>query len=268
MKKLFVVSDVHSYYNEMIKALKDSGFDKEDPSHIFISCGDLLDRGPDAEKCLEFVNSLSEDRKVLIKGNHEQLLQDVIHRGYFLSHDYLNKTHETIYQLTGIHPEDNTLSIYSADRTAILDMLINKHWNEYRSNLVNFYEIDKYIFVHGWIPFIIRFEDVDDKRVKSVRCYDKNWRDDIADWESARWTNGMSAWLEGIVEEGKTIVCGHWHSSWGHCNIHHDGVEFSETDAGIPSIHTPFYDKGIIALDACTAYSGFVNCITLEIEDN
>ena len=46
MKKLFVVSDVHSFYNHLIKALNEKGFDKNNPDHWFVSCGDLLDRGP------------------------------------------------------------------------------------------------------------------------------------------------------------------------------------------------------------------------------
>ena len=27
---------------------------------------------------------------------------------------------------------------------------------------------------------------------------------------------------------------------------------------------SPFIDDGIIALDACTAYSGFVNCVVID----
>ena len=45
MKKYFVVSDVHGFYDEMKKALDNAGFDIANPDHIFVSCGDLLDRG-------------------------------------------------------------------------------------------------------------------------------------------------------------------------------------------------------------------------------
>ena len=71
MRTLFVVSDVHSFYGEMKQALDKEGFDKDNKDHIFVSCGDLLDRGPDSVKCLEFVNGLDDDRKILILGNHE-----------------------------------------------------------------------------------------------------------------------------------------------------------------------------------------------------
>lgn len=272
MKKFFVVSDVHSFYTEMITALNEVGFDINNDTHIFVSCGDLLDRGPDAQKCLDFVNGIPDDRKILIKGNHEELLEDVIHRGYFLSHDFHNRTHETVYQLTGIHPTDNSFSSYAVDRTAISDMLINKSWDEYKSKLIDFYETDKYIFVHGWIPYLLRYEeDKDDQSIihlNTIPYYNEEWRKDSADWDGARWANGMYMWSCGIKEENKTIVCGHWHSSYGHSVLHNDGVEFSENTGSIYSKHTPFYDDGIIAIDACTAYSGFVNCIVLDVEDN
>ena len=266
MKTLFVVSDVHSYYNEMIIALSKAGFDAENDNHIFISCGDLLDRGPDSVKCLTFVNSL--DRKILIRGNHEDLLQEAIYRGSFRSHDYNNCTNETVYQLTGIKPSNDDNDFI--DRTALLDMKTNGLWEEYRAQLVDFYETDKYIFVHGWIPVKKEFctyidKDYNSERVEQKLIYNKNWRDFISDWNESRWLNGMAMWKQGIVEPDKTIVCGHWHSSYGHSRIHGDGKEFEKDNNELKSIHTPFYDDGIIAIDACTAYSGFVNCIKLEV---
>ena len=59
--------------------------------------------------------------------------------------------------------------------------------------------------------------------------------------------------------KGKTIVCGHWHCSFGHCHYKGDGGEFDHS----PNFN-PYYDEGIIALDACTSTSGKVNCIVIE----
>ena len=272
MKKFFVVSDVHSFYNELEKALNNAGFDKDNKDHIFVSCGDLLDRGPDSLKCLEFVNSLQDDRKILIFGNHEELLQEAIYRGFFRSHDYYNHTNETVYQLTGINPDIEN-SNYYIDRTALLDMRTNELWGEYRTKLINYYETNKYIFVHGWIPTKKEFYTYIDKstnlnKVDQKMVYDKNWRYDVASWDEARWLNGMAMWKLGVKEPGKTIICGHWHSSYGHAHFHNDGREFEKNEMGdIISNHKPFYDAGIIALDSCVSYSGFINCIVLEVED-
>ena len=271
MKTLFVVSDVHSYYREMLLALSRAGFDAENKDHIFVSCGDLLDRGPDAVKCLTFVNSLDQDRKVLIRGNHEDLLQEAIYRGSFRSHDYYNHTNNTVYQLTGINPDDN--NFLDVDRTALLDMKTNVLWDQYSKDCIDFYETEKYIFVHGWIPVKREFstyidQDYNQPRLEPKVIYNENWRDLISNWEESRWLSGMSMWKMGIKEPGKTIVCGHWHSSYGHSRFHDNGKEFEKDENGnVISIHTPFYDDGIIAIDACTAYSGFVNCIKLEVED-
>ena len=65
-----------------------------------------------------------------------------------------------------------------------------------------------------------------------------------------------------VEEKEKTIVCGHWHSSWGHCRLEGKCSEF-----GKDSDFSPFYAEGIIAIDGCTAYSGRVNCIVLEDEN-
>ena len=43
MKTYFIVADVHSFYDEMIKALNGAGFDVNNSMHIFVSLGDLLD---------------------------------------------------------------------------------------------------------------------------------------------------------------------------------------------------------------------------------
>ena len=60
-------------------------------------------------------------------------------------------------------------------------------------------------------------------------------------------------------KEGKTIVCGHWHCSYGHSEYEGIGSEF-----GPDADFSPYYAPGIIALDACTAHSGRVNVVVLE----
>lgn len=76
----------------------------------------------------------------------------------------------------------------------------------------------------------------------------------FAEWE---WFNGMDA--AQTADENKTIVCGHWHTSYGHSKYEHKGTEFGE-DADF----SPYYGPGFIAIDACTAFSGKVNCLVIE----
>jgi hypothetical protein len=69
----------------------------------------------------------------------------------------------------------------------------------------------------------------------------------------------MEAAHNGILEAGKTIVCGHWHCSFGHARYEQYGSDF-EDDANFD----PYCAEGILAIDACTAFSHRVNCVVIE----
>ena len=237
--------------------MKIQEYDKNNKNHVLISCGDLLDRGPDAFKCLKFINELPEENRVLIKGNHEYLIEDIFERGYFCSHDNHNGTTDTIFQLGGSYN--------------INDCKENFLLQNYLQSCVDFFEIEKYIFVHGWIP-CIRNDKVAHHSKNIVWTFDPNWRN--GNWEDASWYCGFDAWANGIKVPDKTIVCGHWHTSYGHSKYHNDGAEFDDL---FTQIHNRvnknklpvtakfdiFKDDGIIALDACTVYSHKVNVLKI-----
>ena len=63
------------------------------------------------------------------------------------------------------------------------------------------------------------------------------------------------------VTADKTVVCGHRTASYGHFKYERKGSEFGE-DADF----SPYYADGIIAIDACTAVSGKMNCIVIVDE--
>ena len=73
-KKLFVVSDVHGYLSPLQAALASAGFDKNDPAHIFICCGDLFDKDNLSEEFLDFISGLQH--KILILGDREEALSE------------------------------------------------------------------------------------------------------------------------------------------------------------------------------------------------
>ena len=64
----------------MKKALDDAGFDEKNDNHVFVSCGDLFDRGVENRKVYDFIRCLK--RKVLICGNHDERLLTTL-----LAHD-------------------------------------------------------------------------------------------------------------------------------------------------------------------------------------
>lgn len=64
----FVVGDIHGCFSKLEKALKEESFN-EATDRLF-SVGDLVDRGPESHRCLEF---LSKSWFHAIKGNHEDM---------------------------------------------------------------------------------------------------------------------------------------------------------------------------------------------------
>lgn len=281
MTKYFIFSDVHSYYDELMEALNNNGFDINDPSHYIISLGDGFDRGPKSKECLQFYNQMyAAGRAILILGNHEDLMIEAMHRHYFKSHDIHNGTDQTVYDLTQLDPSKYD----DLDQLEALEN--NPEWQKYINACVDYAEISNNIFVHGWIPISLQpaddpeFRDLPDYYRPTKEVYNPNWRNPIwgQDWVDARWLNGALMWKNGIREPGKTIWCGHWHCSWANAYLHDDGVEFLENDETYyidpetnkqePHVNwEPFEDDGIVCMDRCTALTGKVNCKVLEVED-
>lgn len=254
MPKLFVVSDIHSFYTPLKKALDEKGFDPNNKDHWLIVCGDAFDRGDESEKVLHFLMSL--ERKILVKGNHDILLHDLCNRKFPYSHDHSNGTTKTVFDLgEGI------------DGTPF-DVCCDVTWNKtaaYRDLLVNYFETQNYIFVHSWIPTHIEYEGTTKPWYQQGKTltWMEDWRDgNDVEWEDAMWGNPFFRAKDGLNKTGKTIVFGHWHCSLGHAIDRDFDIEEFSKDA----IWEPYYneEQGIIGVDRCTAHTGECNVLVLE----
>ena len=249
MYKLFIASDVHSYYDELMIALYRAGFDINNEKHIFVCDGDLVDRGLYPLQCIQFVNNLPDTRKILIRGNHEILAMEVVRRGYFADYDWHNGTAYTIQQLSEY--AENPYSV--PEHEVIESFARNPGWIKYYNSTVLYKEIGDYIFTHAWIPY---------GGTEDYPVYESNWKE--KSFDNCIWKNGMCLWYRGVRVPNKTIVCGHWNSSWGNEYLH--GVDPHTADPKI--LYGTFKDKGIIALDSMVPRSGFINVEVIEIEDD
>lgn len=242
MKKFFIVTDVHSFFTPMQEALNREGFNLSNPDHIFVSLGDLFDRGDETIKLLEWVNNIPDERKILIRGNHEDLLEEVFKNKYFRPIDYSNGTAKTVNHLAG--------RVTFSDSNLIEKASENEGIRKYLNSLLDYYEIGNYILTHSWIP---SFDST-------------NWK--LGDWKKARWVNPFLEWRNRNYPQDKSIICGHWHVSWGWSHIRREYKEWPPVGRpGFKESFKPFIDKGIIALDACTAFSGICNCFVINEED-
>lgn len=259
-RKLFVFSDIHSFYDELITALNNAGFDENNPEHVLVCCGDFFDRGPKPIEVYKFLKRFNDiGRAILIRGNHEDLFLDA--RREYKECDYVYSYH---------HKHNGTdKTIYTLNNEGLLDEVAD--WIQKKS--INFYETEHYIFVHGWVPSDSVYNDEYDeekKLTKTTMTFEvfENWREDNDFWEKACWLNGMEMWRKGIKIPGKTIVCGHYHCGYGNY-YYHDEVspKCSISDDVYQKIYLsdhPFIDAGIIALDSCTVINKKVNVVVLE----
>ena len=75
-KKTFIVGDIHGCFKEFLDLLKKANYHPE--RHRLILTGDMINRGPDSLKVLEWVK---KHKVSAVRGNHEQLFI----KRYFIS---------------------------------------------------------------------------------------------------------------------------------------------------------------------------------------
>lgn len=246
MPKFYVISDVHSYYDEMRKALDEAGFDPNDENSWLISCGDALDRGPKTREVIDYLMGLP--RCILIKGNHDQLIMDCLNRRYAQDHDHHNGTFRSIVDLA---PNAKTFSEACSVAYEKVRPFVDK--------MVNYFETELFVFCHSWVP--VNCDDNLSHYYRRFRRFSKkeDWRTaHQSEWDRAMWVNPLEMAIAGLDIE-KQICSGHWHCSAGWA------IQNGISEFGEDAIFEPFYYKDkLIMIDACTAHSHKVNCLVLE----
>lgn len=172
MKKLYVVSDVHGHYTLLKQAIDRTDFDKDDENHILICCGDYFDRGNENMEVLKYFERLKH--KVLLRGNHEDMLLKLFRTGKVLPYHYINGTMRTLEDFFGkyfINPADDTIGF--SVKTRIADRIC-----EFIGETVDYFETEHYVFVHGWLP-----ENANPAEARQIASPEA--------WEKARWENGQ-----------------------------------------------------------------------------
>lgn len=275
MKKYFVTADIHGFYDPLMEGLRQAGFQRDNPDHILIVCGDIFDRGRHPLEVYRFLRSLPLERRFLIRGNHEYLLRDLVERGFPLDIDYHNGTFDTLLHFqpdfltryvsdlqtcskSGHHGESGKPYLVDTD-----DLYKNKISNEVVSWIFsdewrNYLELGKYVFVHSFVP--------------KNDIYDQAWRD-ASDkmWEKATWGCPWELYSLGYFhleeKEGKVLVCGHWHTS----DIYNNLLYRYEKEKRLPRDYNPIFKSdfcpGLIGLDACTVLTNVVNVLVINEDE-
>lgn len=248
MAKLFCISDVHGFYNEMREALDNAGFDPNNEEHWLISLGDVWDRGKQPFEVMQYLKRLP--RKVLIRGNHEDLFEECCERGECWGHDISNGTYKTICILGGMD-----LGYSFAECCERAEAMTRM----FRKSMVNYFETSNFVFCHGFVPLNCN-DNLPPYYIRN-RKYSRmeNWREATQNqWDDAMWLNSYDMIKQGYDIE-KCVVAGHWNASYGRA------MTTGEPEFGPNANFSPFYyEDKLIMIDACTAYSGKVNCLMIE----
>lgn len=283
MKTYFVVSDIHSFYTPLKKALWRAGFRRTDKNHILIVCGDLFDRGEETLQVYNYIKTLPKSRRILVRGNHEALYLELLKKRVPDSYDFSNGTVRTFCDIAGMSEEvltaahwyktgisgyevyDRISESWQIIRKEVEDSSITKFIRN-KSNWVDYYELGKYIFVHSFIPVTDNYSggyysiyDAPKKRYE----FNPNWRSASNHaWEAATWGCPYDLYDSGLFEpeekNGKILVCGHWHAA-----AFHERYE----DADYMANHHTYIGEHLIALDACTVLSNFINVLVIKEDE-
>lgn len=261
MKKLFVISDVHGHYREMINALEQAGYDEDNENHLLISCGDAFDRGEQSLAVYLYLKRLSDVGKaIILKGNHTLMFRDYLNGVNINPFNYLhNGTDETLADfLHQTRPFETWTILNNIKEPTYGDFAewimgakkqINKEYPELREWLDSrpyYYETENYIFTHGSI-------DTHVSDWHAPHCYKINYRD----WDACMWDDGSFFGSE-INNTDKTVVIGHF----GTAHLR----EIYSIESEDPHSILKRDDGRVIAIDATTALTKRVN--VLVIEDN
>ena len=287
-KRWFIVSDIHSFGDILEKTLKQCGFDKNNKNHTLIVCGYIFDRGTKTVKVYNYLKSIPKKRCILIKGNHEQLYMDLLNKYFPEPHDFSNGTVLTFAQIAG-YGLDAVYDLRMADSQGLSSMFGDSYdmpkesldlWRDIKKKVreseitkwlqskqwVNYYESDKYIFVHSFIPLIF---DNSERGLNEDYCiyygwtqmfkYKENWREATdLEWSNAAWGCPYKFFDAGLFnqekEKGKVLVCGHYRCS--EFNVHY--LNSNEND------HSLYFGKNLIAIDATTALSNKINVLIID----
>ena len=278
--KYFCVSDIHSYYQPLLSALSEKGFDIDNPNHKLIICGDAFDRGDDTVKVFQLMKRLQEqNRLIYILGNHEELLFDCVKElleGKTPStHHFHNKTVKTVCMLCG---ENEWLAyIPTVEARGLIKERLDPVLTFIKNVAVDYFELGNKIFVHSWIP-CVSDDTVPHHINKNYKSIDPIWnmnRSELSEqectmfnnaWSQARWGNPFLMWKDKLYPQDKCIVFGHWHCSYGHSHIDMKYKEWPHANQGekFEKAFRPWIKENAIGIDACCAYSGFINCVVFD----
>ena len=213
MMRILAISDIHGCYDKLKELLDKVQYTQSQDKLILL--GDYVDRGQDPMKTLFFIDELVKNGAIALMGNHDSMFLDLIQSNQLESALYNNY----YYRLGSI----NTILDYKK-----LPIEKRLKINYILKNLLPYYTLDNYIFVHGGVNSSIPLE--------------KN------DFQDLIWLRNEFYYKKAY--DNKIVIFGHTPT----CNINEDGsckIWYDDT----------YKDK--IGIDCACVYNGKLACLDL-----
>ena len=255
--KYFVFSDIHGCINELNEALNNNGYNPKDDNHKLLFLGDAFDKNKNDSGMLSFLlENIKNNKLIWVRGNHEIYLLNSLKNKKAGKFTINTIKHLAKYYNSGA--DDNNID-------ECLNILINNNLYDFiNNNTIDYYELNKYVFVHSFIPFN-----------KKDNTYNPNWRD--ISFGAFIHENGIKRVLkDGIKIPNKTVVSGHVGCHYGNImkynpNIIFGSKEFNKIKYNIEkcpknnlNYFQTFISNNIIGLDGRCYETGKVNVLIVE----
>ena len=211
--RILAISDIHGNYYKLQELLDKVQYDNTKDKLILL--GDYIDRGQEPMKTLFLVDELVKNGAIALIGNHDSMFLDL------LETDQINNAlyNEYYYRLGSIQ----TIIDYKH-----LPILKRMKVKQILKNLLPYYQLDNYIFVHAGVNSKLPLEDND--------FHDLIWiREDFYN---------EKAYDNKIIIFGHTTTCNL--NSDGLCKVWYDDI---------------YKDK--IGIDCACVYGGRLACVDL-----
>ena len=258
MKTIFAISDIHGHYSEMISDLYESGYDKNDPNHLLVVCGDIFDRGRENLEVYEYLKGLTDKGKaIVIAGNHNKFLIEYLDGTNISPFNYMeNGTNETLADFLHETSPFETWCFFN-EKTPTYGAFAT--WIEIARNMIN----EEYPELLGWLKSLPRYYETENYIFAhaSLDLKSPNWREphcekwNLVDWDALDFDDGNFVLKNNNT--GKSIVVGHFDT--GHLRQMHKMGKYEDH-----SILETADNK--IFIDGCVPLTKKVNVLVLQKE--
>ena len=253
----FVFSDVHGEYDALIQALNEAGYDKNNPKHKLVSCGDNFDRGAKSHKIYQF---LKQNKAICVRGNHDNFFIEYLEKGmdgeFVLFNILHNGLGATIKAFTGIN--DDVFNVNNLDGAR---QHISSDVLKWLKSMPLYFETDTFLFVHAGVnPFIRDWKETDEHYMlwdiqdshRQIPTLDKICVIGHHHASKVR-ANGVAEGSNDYPVNGARYTCNSDRS------INRSIKVYGNTDE-----NRPYINGNKIAIDGMTNLTGKVNVLVIE----